>query len=311
MADVKISELPTGSALDGSELVPVVQAGDTIQTTTGDIVSLSVEEFPPIQCEASPSQKISEMSAAATLDGTELVPLVQGGSNVQATAQDIADLGGGGGSGFNLNTAEGISAGDGAWAGSAGFQCAYGPQALASFTGTGVGHDSNTAIGYQALNSLVDGAFNTAVGDLAGRGAIHSSNGVYIGEGSFNTDDSDGNTVIGQSADAGGGTSVAVGYLASTVGAGSITIGANSQANGNNSVVIGVGKSDGGISNCVIIGRNATSSPDPNGVDINAVFVCDGTNTFVKGPGGGALPIADPGVSGALYVLAGVLMVSP
>ncbi len=42
-------------------------------------------------------KKISELPAAATLDGSELVELVQSGSNVKATAQDIADLGGGGG----------------------------------------------------------------------------------------------------------------------------------------------------------------------------------------------------------------------
>jgi hypothetical protein len=41
--------------------------------------------------------KISAMTNAAALDGTELVPLVQGGANVKATTQDIADLAGAGG----------------------------------------------------------------------------------------------------------------------------------------------------------------------------------------------------------------------
>ena len=36
--------------------------------------------------------KISELNAAAALDGTELVECVQDGANVQTTAQDIADL---------------------------------------------------------------------------------------------------------------------------------------------------------------------------------------------------------------------------
>lgn len=36
--------------------------------------------------------KISDLGAAATLDGTELVPVVQSGATVQTTAQDIADL---------------------------------------------------------------------------------------------------------------------------------------------------------------------------------------------------------------------------
>jgi hypothetical protein len=43
-------------------------------------------------------KKITQLSGASTpLAGTELVELVQGGTNVKATAQDIADLAGGGG----------------------------------------------------------------------------------------------------------------------------------------------------------------------------------------------------------------------
>ena len=38
--------------------------------------------------------KISDLDAAATLDGTELVELEQGGTSVKCTTQDIADLGG-------------------------------------------------------------------------------------------------------------------------------------------------------------------------------------------------------------------------
>ena len=41
--------------------------------------------------------KISAMTSAAALDGTELVPVVQGGANVKATTQAIADLAGAGG----------------------------------------------------------------------------------------------------------------------------------------------------------------------------------------------------------------------
>lgn len=41
--------------------------------------------------------KISELTSAAALDGTEELPIVQNGATVKATAQDIADLGGGGG----------------------------------------------------------------------------------------------------------------------------------------------------------------------------------------------------------------------
>ena len=39
------------------------------------------------------NEKISAMPAASALDGAELVPLVQSGGNVRATAQDVANLG--------------------------------------------------------------------------------------------------------------------------------------------------------------------------------------------------------------------------
>ena len=42
MADVKISALPTGSALSGTEIIPAVQGGDTVKTTTGQIKDLVV-----------------------------------------------------------------------------------------------------------------------------------------------------------------------------------------------------------------------------------------------------------------------------
>jgi hypothetical protein len=39
MANIRISQLPTGSAITGSELVPVVQNGQTIQTTVSSITN--------------------------------------------------------------------------------------------------------------------------------------------------------------------------------------------------------------------------------------------------------------------------------
>jgi hypothetical protein len=41
-----------------------------------------------------PNKKISQLNTGSTLDGTELVPIVQGGITKKVTAQDIADLGG-------------------------------------------------------------------------------------------------------------------------------------------------------------------------------------------------------------------------
>ena len=40
------------------------------------------------------NKKISQLTVAATLTGTESLPIVQGGITVQTTAQDVADLGG-------------------------------------------------------------------------------------------------------------------------------------------------------------------------------------------------------------------------
>lgn len=56
--------------------------------------------------------KISQLPAAGTLDGTELVPIVQTGTTVKTTAQDIADLSAGGGgtvTAVSVTTANGIS----------------------------------------------------------------------------------------------------------------------------------------------------------------------------------------------------------
>ena len=41
MANVQITQLPTAGALTGSEAVPVVQNGVTVQTTTGQIATAS------------------------------------------------------------------------------------------------------------------------------------------------------------------------------------------------------------------------------------------------------------------------------
>lgn len=60
-----------------------------------------------------PDARISQLPAATTpLDGTELVPVVQGGVTSRATAQDIADLGGGGGGAFATALALVNSVGD-------------------------------------------------------------------------------------------------------------------------------------------------------------------------------------------------------
>lgn len=54
------------------------------------------------------NKKISELAAAGTLDGSELVEVVKGGTNSQTTTQDIADLGGGGGAVDSVNGQTGV-----------------------------------------------------------------------------------------------------------------------------------------------------------------------------------------------------------
>lgn len=54
-----------------------------------------------------PNKKISGLTPGSTLDGTELVEVVQGGENRKVTTQDIADLGGAG-SGVQSVTGDGV-----------------------------------------------------------------------------------------------------------------------------------------------------------------------------------------------------------
>lgn len=76
------------------QLSPILE-----QCTTQDIADLGSFGGYAILMElgAMVSDRISDMPVAMTLDGTEELPLVQGGVNVRATAQDIADLASGGG----------------------------------------------------------------------------------------------------------------------------------------------------------------------------------------------------------------------
>lgn len=53
-------------------------------------------------------KKISELTVAGALTGTETLEIVQGGANKQTTTQDIADLGGGGGAVDSVNGQTGV-----------------------------------------------------------------------------------------------------------------------------------------------------------------------------------------------------------
>ncbi len=82
MADLKITQLGTAGALDGSELVETVQSGSNVKTTTQDIADL-----------ASGTPTSGLPAATTPLSGTELVALVQVGVDVQSTVQDVSNFG--------------------------------------------------------------------------------------------------------------------------------------------------------------------------------------------------------------------------
>ena len=46
MADTKISAMPAASTLDSTELVPLVQAGVNVQTSTLNFVNQTIQAFP-------------------------------------------------------------------------------------------------------------------------------------------------------------------------------------------------------------------------------------------------------------------------
>lgn len=66
MSNVRISQLPTGSALTGAELVPVVQNGQTIQTTVSDFVSSPTLTQTFVTVNNTPSLPNSRYFAAGT-----------------------------------------------------------------------------------------------------------------------------------------------------------------------------------------------------------------------------------------------------
>jgi len=58
------------------------------------------------------NKKVPDLTAASALAGTELIHVVQGGNSRRTTTQDIADLGGGGGSQASALTVQTYSSGD-------------------------------------------------------------------------------------------------------------------------------------------------------------------------------------------------------
>ncbi len=87
-----IPALPNGTTLDGTEPIETVQGSASVKTTTQAIANLAPAASPSLLVESGTSKKISALSAAGALAGTEPLAIVQGGVNVQTTPQAIADL---------------------------------------------------------------------------------------------------------------------------------------------------------------------------------------------------------------------------
>jgi len=186
--------------------------------------------------------KISGLPASTTpLVGTEVLPIVQGATTKQVTVANLTA-----GRDLLINT---LTAGLGA--GAVATNTALGFQALNSNT-TGA---NNTAIGYNALKSVVSNGGNTAIGYQAlfnntsgnntaiGQSSLQTNtNGTFnvaIGTNALTTANATANTAIGYNAlqnCSGGANNVAIGYSAAsgiTFGSNNIVIGFNSAPSAN------------------------------------------------------------------------------
>lgn len=85
----KISAMPTDGALSGSEIFPIVSGGTNQTCNTTVIANYVSEQYPGILMQSGSGVPISFMPAAAALDGTEIVPIVQAGINAQTELDNI------------------------------------------------------------------------------------------------------------------------------------------------------------------------------------------------------------------------------
>ena len=88
----EVSAMTAAAGLDGTELVPLVQAGGNVRTTTQAIADLGAGGSPAILVESGPAEMISAMPAVSPLTGAEVVAVLQGGANKRTTAQAVANL---------------------------------------------------------------------------------------------------------------------------------------------------------------------------------------------------------------------------
>ncbi len=90
----KISAMSAAGSLGGTETVALVQGGVNVKSTAQAIANLAPAVSVPaaILVESGSAQKISALSAASSLAGTEKVPILQSGATVETTVQAIANL---------------------------------------------------------------------------------------------------------------------------------------------------------------------------------------------------------------------------
>jgi len=91
MADTEISAMPGAATLDGTELVPLVQTGDNVQTTVGNLVSQVLDVNP-----ASPDQGgtgIVTYALGDTLYGSGTNILAKAPGNTSTTKKFLSQTG--------------------------------------------------------------------------------------------------------------------------------------------------------------------------------------------------------------------------
>lgn len=92
----KITDMPVAVGIDGTEIICIVKAFINQQSDIAQISAFVLTQVPAaLLMESGSASKISDLPAAAAIDGTELVCLVQAGADVQTTVTDIAAFIGG------------------------------------------------------------------------------------------------------------------------------------------------------------------------------------------------------------------------
>ena len=179
--------------------------------------------------------KISQLGAASTLMGTELIELVQGGTNVQSTISAI-----------RLTASYAASA---SWASSS-ISASYYPIQLPDITDDTINHFVGINNSNPAYSLDVNGSINS-------RGDFYC-----LGNNTMNFDALGNFSIgIGASADTNGISAIAIGYGASTSDeqGSSIALGAGAQANNTNTIAIGTNAIASG-NNSVAIGNDAIAT---------------------------------------------------